>query len=821
MRKILSVVIATLVASMPRPAFPSGGPITSDYPHVAQLCEKGNFGQLKKFLKNKALPPCLDSKPNFLEITERAQAAKEMHLENKLPRLWQEFELALAQAKKQYAQASDHVLLKQVLENSRAARKLSNLASYEKIKNLIIAQCSYACKARAVKGQFKSLDGYLYGADESVKEFVNTKLMALNNNMLAAAKQGDLKAVKDYLDKGATPTCRDAEGNTLIHLAVLSGDKELLKFVISRSPFFLLSRNNLGEAALHTACQQGDVTIVQLLVRAMGDAGFSTLLTDYKNNNGDTPLHYAAEKDHLEIVKFFTTRKPESAFELEGWEEEAPFDRCFANKNIKVPIYWLSLNPDYLTGTWTSPNNRSSPACKGFSSGDTLLHHAALHNNLDLAQWLVERGLRISKKNDLGKTPFEVAADNDNRAIVTYFVHRGFFNYLPLIKKTFAHLNPSCTGTKQFLEESLTLTRELLKGINERNILKVRNALENGASPNSADGRNCTAIGLAIKTNFQEAIEELIAYGANMKPAPGIVPALNQALYQKPHNLSIIELLLKHGATAKWVDGLLIALDNIDEKTEQLLAKYGFFNAQQQPDLLLRAVLLGLVPTVRVLLQHDFNPNHQDNNGDTALHWICEVNPEARIKMAKLLLSSGASRAIKNRRGETPFDTLVDAWTPDDQTTLDLLELLAGRSLNFGSGGSDQQLGEKMAIVWVYEYKGENAVRALKYLAARGFSPVRRLTGKRVAYQTLLHLACAFQNFPLAAFLIEQGIDGSVMDEAGCSAFLAACAAENTAILRLLLDHGIGLSEFQLMRQIWEVLQDPSFDQYDPEPMAL
>jgi ankyrin repeat protein len=56
---------------------------------------------------------------------------------------------------------------------------------------------------------------------------------------------------------------------------------------------------------------------------------------------------------------------------------------------------------------------------------------------------------------------------------------------------------------------------------------------------------------------------------------------------------------------------------------------------------------------VKLLLEHGANPNIQDENGDTPLHWTAQWG---RLDVVKLLLVYGADPTVKDKDGKTPLD---------------------------------------------------------------------------------------------------------------------------------------------------------------------
>ncbi len=77
---------------------------------------------------------------------------------------------------------------------------------------------------------------------------------------------------------------------------------------------------------------------------------------------------------------------------------------------------------------------------------------------------------------------------------------------------------------------------------------------------------------------------------------------------------------------------------------------------------LIRAVLDGDKRRVEELLSRGYDPNLQDADGETALHYACR---EGDIEMVELLLRHGADPDIENNEGETPLAiAIAEGYNP-------------------------------------------------------------------------------------------------------------------------------------------------------------
>jgi ankyrin repeat protein len=66
--------------------------------------------------------------------------------------------------------------------------------------------------------------------------------------------------------------------------------------------FNIDAKDELGNAAIHKSCMNGDIDTLKLLIESKADINI-------KNNYGDTPLHAAVEADNIEIVTLLLRQK--------------------------------------------------------------------------------------------------------------------------------------------------------------------------------------------------------------------------------------------------------------------------------------------------------------------------------------------------------------------------------------------------------------------------------------------------------------------------------------------------------------------------------
>ena len=111
--------------------------------------------------------------------------------------------------------------------------------------------------------------------------------------LLAATDAGDIRAVGAFLDQGLDPNTADPNGDTLLMIASRQGHFELVKFLIGRKAN-VARRSPHGDTALMFASLKGHLPVARLLVEYGAQV----------NQDGWTPLHYAAFEGGPEMIKF-------------------------------------------------------------------------------------------------------------------------------------------------------------------------------------------------------------------------------------------------------------------------------------------------------------------------------------------------------------------------------------------------------------------------------------------------------------------------------------------------------------------------------------
>ncbi|XP_037834191.1 diacylglycerol kinase zeta isoform X2 [Kryptolebias marmoratus] len=122
--------------------------------------------------------------------------------------------------------------------------------------------------------------------------------------LICCVQNQNLSRLTELHQQGAELQLQDAGGRTLLHHAVQTGSKDVVKYLIDRVPTSHLdvAEKETGETALHKAAALCQRSICHFLV----EAGASLMKTDLQ---GDTPKHCAAKADDQELADYLGSRQ--------------------------------------------------------------------------------------------------------------------------------------------------------------------------------------------------------------------------------------------------------------------------------------------------------------------------------------------------------------------------------------------------------------------------------------------------------------------------------------------------------------------------------
>jgi ankyrin repeat protein len=224
-----------------------------------------------------------------------------------------------------------------------------------------------------------------------------------------------------------------------------------------------------GDTPLHLAAEKGHLDIVGYLTEKGANV-------NVKRRYGLTPLHFAAQSGHLDIVKYLVDEKGADINVRDG-HGKAPVYFAVCNGHLDIIKYLVDIKGAYFGTNYSlyvavqngyldivkylvDEKGADFNVMEGYYS-DTPLHFAAKNGHLDVVKYLVdEKGANVNAENTSWYTPLHMAAWGGYLNVVKYLVEKG------------ADINAKDKGNRTPLD--LTNTRDVIKYLQGLNTHRSR-----------------------------------------------------------------------------------------------------------------------------------------------------------------------------------------------------------------------------------------------------------------------------------------------------------------------------------------------------------
>lgn len=552
---------------------------------------------------------------------------------------------------------------------------------------------------------------------------------------------------------GADVNARNKEGVTPLSIAVQKNDLSTVKLLTSAG------------ANIHTQDTNGKspLTIALASSSEMLEAVVNSTNVTLQDSDGNTPLHLALLTDaplaKIQYIISLTNdvnirnRDGNSALFLSVLKNRQKVgelllakdaDIFSSNTNSNSPLR-LALKYGGSVQDWLI-TSKTIKAKDG--TGNTVLHYAAEWQYKDAISSLVMKGADISAKNANGETPLFNAVKTDNPEIIQTVIDCGAdilardnlgstvmhtavrWDAPASIKKLLSlgiNVNAQNTSGKSPLAEAVVAGKyEIAKTL-----------LANGADPNSCDSNGVTILMDAIRGRSKESVKLLLNNGAN----PNVQEVNGRNAYHEAAYMAdkdIIRLIRDAGGNPLARDKNGITPFSI--------------------------VLKNDISVIREVLGSSYTIT--DSDGNTPVHIVVKAN--ASDSILQTLIDEGYPVDTRNSDGYTALNYAIEA--NDVKTALVLLE----------NGANPFQQIDK---------KGKNGISiALENGNKKMISNIVKYAGKMTDVQgnTILHYAAKTCDAAMVKSLISYGIDKSVKNVSGDTAYTIAVRWRRPEIAALL-----------------------------------
>ena len=608
------------------------------------------------------------------------------------------------------------------------------------------------------RGNLQELRQLLAGPNASLVESKDAEGSAL---MHVAAEKGDLDIVTELVKLGAKPLVYNAKGDTPLHLAALSGRKNVVK--ILQTAELCRLKGHRDRTVLHYACEGCPPETVSELITALKCDVAAT------DSEGLTPLHIAALNGKEKTVKDLVTTF------------KCPVD-C-TDSRLYTPLHYACQN-DHVAVVKLLLKYKASLAHVN-STGMTALEVAATNGRSAIVELLVTKHgcIPSAQTGNDGRTLLHSACDRGFSQLTEELAtkHRCNVNAEDVNKVTPLHLAAQ-SGHAQVIDKLVKTLRATVDCVDSRGCTPLHYALRNGHSDaalalyrhkanwkaRDSDGRN--ALDLAALGGLTSVVKAMIEDGCDPNEKDG---SGRTCLYHAccGGRKDIVELLVCRPSVEPATKPEEAGPTQIEEEEkgiekEEKGKEEGEEEGEEEEDFLQVSAETFRCPVDSV-----------DSQGKTPFHCACEWG---QADVVRTLLDLGANMKARDNRGDTGLHMAAS-----NGHTAVVHVLVTDFGLDSNVNGCD-------------------GMTALHHASSRGYSSLVEDLGKQYGCNveakddrgsTSLHMAARHGKVGAVRALLGAGrCPPDVLDSKGSTPLHHACEVGHLEVVHVLVEAGASLT---------------------------